>query len=68
MTTEVVWHPVTEEPPKYVIVFAASGSDPVCAVLLAQKYGPYWINMGGDPIEGVTHWAHIAYPDPPEVE
>lgn len=73
-----VWHPVSEEPPReaeyLVCVTEGSGHGLCWAFYLVVEGQPAWYtwdaNMarGEDNalLEGVTHWAEITYPTPPE--
>jgi len=69
---DVTWHPVDETPPveegQYLVCYGYEG-------LLTFAVAEAWFEEGGIvwcrlgtlvEVEGVTHWAHIVYPEPQE--
>ena len=68
---DIVWHPVSEEPPRGLVPLFLSDHEKgvvVGSVAFFEDTGPRYIDFNFDFLYGVTHWADITYPPAPEVE
>jgi hypothetical protein len=73
---DVEWHPVSETPRRegtYLICRSVMGVRSLRdAFGVITRRGVDWYSClaadGDAPLDGVTHWASITYPAPPEVE
>ena len=68
MCPDVEWHPVSETPENYTDYFVWGPERDVVEIATAHTIvdaGVYW-EQDGCEIYGVTHYAVIVYPNPPE--
>ena len=67
---DVTWHPVDETPPRGLRpLYLHDTQEGVLigsATYFPDLIGPRFIDFDFRWLRHVTHWAHIAYPEPPE--
>jgi antitoxin component YwqK of YwqJK toxin-antitoxin module len=65
--SDVEWHPVGETPPESDVQYfvCPPRRKPAIALYIVDGEIRTWYE-NGKVLRGVTHWANIEYPDPPE--
>ncbi len=64
---DVTWHPVDETPPEHGFYWVCGNNRrPQPGQWRGPLRSPYWMDCLGCTLLGVTHWAPMEFPAPPE--